>query len=186
MSELHQTGRSMVNRHGAEGRESLVGKHLPDIALAASNGETISLAKLDGITVLYIYPKTGRPDQASPPNWNTIPGASGCTPQACSYRDQFDSLRGLGLRYLFGISTQDSDYQKEAVARLHLPFPLLSDRELAFTNALKLPTFEVEEVTFMRRMSMIIRDGVILKVFYPILHPERDAMNIVQALLGIK
>jgi len=176
----------MINRQGVEGSAHLVGKRLPDVALAASNGETISLARLDGVTVLYIYPKTGRPDQASPPNWNTIPGASGCTPQACAYRDQFDSLRGLGVRHLFGISTQDSDYQKEAAARLHLPFPLLSDSERAFTNALQLPTFEVEGVTFMRRMSMIIRDGVILKVFYPILHPERDAMNIVQALLSTK
>ena len=125
---------------------------------------------------------TGRPDVSLPQNWDSIPGARGCTPQSCSFRDHFSELKELGVDHLFGLSTQSTSYQKEAAERLHLPFPLLSDEALLFAKALKLPTLEVEGMTLIKRMSMIIRDGMIERVFYPIFPPDQDATNIIKAL----
>jgi len=121
----------------------LAGMKLPDLALPATRGGAINLALLPGRTVLYIYPRTGVPGVDLPPGWDDIPGARGCTPQSCSFRDHFAELKALGVAHVFGLSTQDTDYQREAAERLHLPFPLLSDAELKFTRALDLPTFTV-------------------------------------------
>ena len=155
--------------------DHLTGLALPDIALAATDGSRVNLSRLSGRTVVYIYPRTGRPGQAMPTGWNGIPGARGCTPQSCSFRDHFDELRALGVRQLYGLSTQDSDYQREAVERLHLPFAILSDADFALQRALRLPTFTVDGMTLIKRMALVIDDGVIAKVFYPVFPPDRSA-----------
>jgi peroxiredoxin len=157
----------------------LAGLALPDVTLTATDGAGINLARLPGRTVVYIYPRTGRPGQALPTGWNGIPGARGCTPQSCSFRDHFDELRSLGVRQLYGLSTQDSDYQREAVERLHLPFAILSDAEFALQRALRLPTFEVDGMVLLKRMVLVIDDGRIAKVFYPVFPPDRSAAEVV-------
>jgi peroxiredoxin len=157
----------------------LTGLALPDVTLAATDGAKVNLSRLAGRTVVYIYPRTGRPGQAMPTGWNAIPGARGCTPQSCSFRDHFDELRGLGVRQLYGLSTQDSDYQREAVERLHLPFAILSDADFALQRALRLPTFEVDGMVLLKRMALVIDDGRITKVFYPVFPPDRSAAEVV-------
>src|SRR3954451_19167149 len=118
----------------------LTGMRLPDIALAATDGASVNLSRLAGRTVVYVYPRTGRPGQALPTGWDAIPGARGCTPQSCSFRDHFSEIKSAGADHLFGLSTQDSGYQHEVAERLHLPFALLSDARLELTHALNLPT----------------------------------------------
>src|SRR5215472_3444771 len=134
----------------------LAGMRLPSLPLAATDGAKVDLARLAGRTVLYIYPRTGRPGVALPVGWDAIPGARGCTPQSCSFRDHFAELKALGVTHLFGLSTQDTDYQREAVDRLHLPFAILSDAGLQFAHALDLPTFEVAGITLLKRMALVI------------------------------
>jgi peroxiredoxin len=128
--------------------------------------------------VIYIYPRTGRPDQEAPTGWNEIPGARGCTPQSCAFRDHYEELRRAGAAQVFGLSTQDTAYQREAVERLHLPFELLSDEKLAFARALRLPTFEVDGMKLIKRITLIARDGAIVKVFYPVFPPDRNATDV--------
>jgi peroxiredoxin len=161
----------------------LAGLALPDIALPATDGSMVNLSKLAGRTVVYIYPRTGRPGEAMPEGWDAIPGARGCTPQSCSFRDRFGALRDLGVARVFGLSAQDSDYQREAAKRLHLPFPLLSDGDLRLARALALPTFEAAGMTLLKRMALVIDDGIIAKVFYPVFPPDRSA-EAVTAWLG--
>lgn len=153
----------------------LAGMKLPDLALAATDGEAVNLSRLGGRTVVYIYPRTGRPGQALPEGWDAIPGARGCTPQSCGFRDHFADLRAAGVDQLYGLSTQDSAYQREAVARLHLPFAILSDADLAFTRALGLPTFEAGGMTLLKRLTLVIDAGTIRHVFYPVFPPDRSA-----------
>jgi peroxiredoxin len=153
----------------------LAGVRLPAVPLAATSGEQVDLSKLPGRTVVYIYPRTGGPGVALPDGWDAIPGARGCTPQSCSFRDHFAELQALGVAHLFGLSTQDTDYQREAVDRLHLPFPILSDARLQLAQALRLPTFEAAGTTLLKRMVLIADDGVIAKVFYPVFPPDESA-----------
>lgn len=160
----------------------LQGLRLPAVPLISTGGRTVDLAALAGRSVVYGYPRTGRPDQALPTGWNAIPGARGCTPQSCAFRDHYQELRGLGVGNLFGLSTQDSAYQREAAERLHLPFELLSDEKLEFAKALKLPTFSVDGMTLIRRLTLILRDGVIEKVFYPVFPPDANAPEVVSWL----
>ena len=159
--------------------DHLTGFALPDIALTASDGARVNLSRLAGRTVVYLYPRTGRPGQALPTGWNAIPGARGCTPQSCSFRDHFNELRALGVRQLYGLSTQDSDYQREAVERLHLPFAILSDADFALQRALRLPTFTVDGMVLLKRMALVIDDGTITKAFYPVFPPDRSAAEVV-------
>jgi peroxiredoxin len=161
---------------GAAGH--LTGTRLPDLVLPATDGAQVNLARLGGRTVAYIYPRTGRPGQPLPEGWDGIPGARGCTPQSCGFRDHFADLKRLGVAQLFGLSTQTTDYQREAVERLHLPFAILSDAELQLTCALKLPTFEVAGMTLIKRMAWVIDDGVITKVFYPVFPPDQSAEEV--------
>jgi peroxiredoxin len=160
----------------------LTGAKLPDITLQATDGTQVNLAGLKGRTVVYIYPRTGRPGQALPTGWNDIPGARGCTPQSCSFRDHFAELKRLGVAQLFGLSTQDLDYQREAAERLHLPFAILSDADLKLTRALNLPTFQVDGMTLIKRMAFVIDDGVITHVFYPVFPPDQSAEEVVAFL----
>jgi peroxiredoxin len=164
--------------------DHLTGLALPDVTLAATDGSRVNLSRLAGRTVVYIYPRTGRPGQAMPTGWNGIPGARGCTPQSCSFRDHFDELRALGVRQLYGLSTQDSDYQREAVERLHLPFAILSDADFALQRALRLPTFAVDGMVLLKRMALVIDDGMIGKVFYPVFPPDRSATQVAAWLRG--
>ena len=157
----------------------LAGAKLPPLPLAATDGSKVDLSALRGRTVVYVYPRTGRPGQDLPDGWDAIPGARGCTPQSCSFRDHFAELKQLGVARVFGLSTQDSDYQREAVDRLHLPFPVLSDGELKLTRALNLPTFTVAGMTLLKRMVFVIDDGVMSKVFYPVFPPDKSAEEVV-------
>src|SRR5260221_6283037 len=150
----------------------LAGMQLPEVALQATDGTQVDLARLAGRTVVYIYPRTGRPGVALPDGWDAIPGARGCTPQSCSFRDHFAELKALGVAHLYGLSTQDTGYQREAVDRLHLPFAILSDAGLQLTHSLGLPTFEVAGMTLLKRMVLVIDDGVIAKAFYPVFPPD--------------
>lgn len=157
----------------------LEGMSLPDVTLSATQGGPVNLSSLDGLTVIYVYPMTGRPDRDLPDGWDQIPGARGCTPQSCSFRDHFAELRSWDVKHLFGLSTQTPSYQAEAAERLHLPFPLLSDVDLALGEALDLPGMEVEGNHLHKRLTMIARDGMIVKVFYPVFPPDQDAENVI-------
>jgi peroxiredoxin len=158
--------------------DHLMGMSLPSVPLSSTAGRVVDLAGLAGRTVVYCYPRTGRPDQDPPTGWNAIPGARGCTPQSCGFRDHYQELRRVGAR-VFGLSTQDTDYQREAVERLHLPFELLSDAELAFAHALRLPLFEVEAMMLIKRLTLIIADGRIDKVCYPVFPPDANAAEMI-------
>jgi peroxiredoxin len=162
----------------------LPGLPLPDLALMATDDTSVNLSTLEGRTLVYAYPRTGRPGQALPDGWDAIPGARGCTPQSCAFRDHYAELKSLGVGHLFGLSTQDTEYQREAVARLHLPFPILSDEKLAFARALELPTFEVAGMTLLKRMALVIDDGVVTKVFYPVFPPDKSAATVRDWLRG--
>lgn len=161
--------------------DHLEGIRLPSVPLAATNGQSVDLATLPGRTVVYCYPRTGRPDEPSPDGWDAIPGARGCTPQSCAFRDHYAELRGLGAE-VFGLSTQDTAYQREAAERLHLPFPLLSDAELRLASALRLPTFMVAGMTLLKRVTLLVRDGQIEKVWYPVFPPDKNAGEVVRWL----
>ena len=155
----------------------LEGRHLPALALPATDGRTVQLSTLPGLQVIYIYPMTGRPGVPLPEGWDAIPGARGCTPQSCAFRDHHAELAALGAG-VFGLSTQDSDYQREAAERLHLPFPLLSDAGLTLRDALKLPVFEADGRTLYRRLTLIAERARIVKVFYPVFPPDRNAADV--------
>ena len=156
--------------------EHVPGLRLPALTLAATDGQQVNLAERRGRTVVYTYPRTGRPGEPLPTGWDAIPGARGCTPQSCAFRDHHAELRALGAE-LFGLSTQPTDYQLEAAERLHLPFALLSDADLAFTRALRLPTFEVDGLTLIKRLTLIVDDGWVSGVLYPVFPPDRSAAD---------
>jgi peroxiredoxin len=156
---------------------------LPQIVLNTTGGEVVDLSQLAGRTVIYAYPWKKRPDGPLPDGWVTIPGAAGCTPQSCAFRDHASEIRAAGATHLFGLSTQDSAYQREAVDRLQLPFPLLSDQQLCFTNALSLPTFVAAGMTLLRRLTMIINNGRIEHVFYPVFPPDQNAADVLAWLM---
>ncbi|MDD5297533.1 MAG: peroxiredoxin [Rhodocyclaceae bacterium] len=152
----------------------LEGCRLPELALPATDGTTVELSSLSGRWVIYVYPMTGKPGVPLPEGWDGIPGARGCTPQSCGFRDHHAELKALNTG-VYGLSSQTSDYQKEVHDRLHLPFELLSDVSLALKAALRLPTFPVAGMELYRRLSLIVEEGQIRKVFYPVFPPDRSA-----------
>lgn len=160
------------------GARHLPGVRLPDLALPATDGTSVNLGKLPGRTVVFAYPMTGRPGVALPGGWDLIPGARGCTPHACAFRDLHAELKAAGADHVFGLSTQSPDYQKEAAERLHLPFPLLSDARQELAGALTLPVMEVEGHVLLKRLALVADDGVIVKVFYPVFPPDRNAGDV--------
>lgn len=163
--------------------DHLPGKVLPWIPLMSTSGPSVVLADVPGRVIVYCYPRTGRPGEDPPLGWNQIPGATGCTPQSCAFRDVHAQLKALGVR-LYGLSTQETDYQREVVARLHLPFDLLSDSTLALTKALQLPTFDIASTTFIKRLTLVVAGGRIEKVFYPVFPPDANAGEVVEWLLS--
>lgn len=161
----------------------LIGMAIPAVTLRATDDTTITLAELSGRTVLFGYPRTGEPGKiALVEDWDMIPGARGCTPQTCAFRDLFAELKVAGARQVFGVSTQDNDYQTEMATRLHLPFPVLSDEDLQLANGLRLPTMQVAGLTMLKRIALVIDDGVIRHVFYPVFPPDRNAGDVLQWL----
>lgn len=160
----------------------LVGVRMASVPLRATSGDMIDLSALSGRMVVYAYPRTGKPGVESPHGWDMIPGARGCTPQSYSFRDHFAELMALGVDHLFGLSTQDIDYQREAAERLHLPFAILSDEHLKLTHAMNLPTFETSGMTLLKRFTLMINDGAVEHVFYPVFPPDRSASDVVEWL----
>jgi peroxiredoxin len=156
----------------------LPGLRLPSVPLPSTAGGVVDLAALRGRAVVYCYPMTGRPGVPLPDGWDAIPGARGCTPQSCAFRDHYAELCALGGE-VFGLSAQDTAYQREARDRLHLPFALLSDEDLAFTRALRLPTLEVEGLTLIKRLTLVLRDGRVEHVFYPVFPPDANAGEVI-------
>ena len=150
---------------------------VPALALPATNGHQVRLDQLRGRTVLFCYPRTGRPDEELPPGWNAIPGARGCTPEACGFRDTHAQFTDIGVRVL-ALSTQDSAYQREMAERLHLPFPVLSDERLELARELGLPTLETSGMTLLKRLTLVIDDGNITHVFYPVFPPDGHAAEV--------
>jgi peroxiredoxin len=159
----------------------LTGRHFPDLPLPSTSGARINLRQKPGLVVLYAYPMTGRPGVPLPARWDEIPGARGCTPESCGFRDHHAEIRRFGAE-VFGLSTQSTDYQREVRERLHLPFDLLSDETFAFSEALALPTFEIASMRLLRRVTFIGFSGVIERVFYPIFPPDRHAADVVSFL----
>ena len=163
--------------------DHLTGMSLPELALPATSGQAVDLSVLPGRTVVYAYPRSGRPGEPSlVEGWDLIPGARGCTPETCGFRDHHAELRAAGAN-VFGLSTQDTDYQRELADRLHLPFAILSDVELELTGALRLPTFEVAGRRLLRRLTLVITAGAVEHVFYPVFPPDTHAGEVL-AWLG--
>ncbi len=157
----------------------LIGTALPPVSLLTTDKTRVTLAELSGRTVVFGYPRTGEPGKISiVDDWDMIPGARGCTPQTCSFRDLFSDLKAAGAQHVFGLSTQDNGYQSEMAERLHLPFPVLSDDGLELTRALNLPTMEVAGLTLIKRLALIVDDGRITHVFYPVFPPDRNAGDV--------
>jgi peroxiredoxin len=157
----------------------LVAMAWPDVRLPASDGALVNLAGGRGRTIVYAFPRTGQPGKALPTGWDAIPGARGCTPQSCGFRDHFAELKSHGVSALYGLSTQTREDQQEVATRLHLPFALLSDARLELQRALRMPTFSVDGMTLLKRLTMVLDDGVITKVFYPVFPPDRSAAAVV-------
>ncbi|MEZ5820028.1 MAG: peroxiredoxin [Xanthobacteraceae bacterium] len=161
------------------GAAHLRGTKLPSVSLCATNDTAVDLSQLAGRTVVFAYPRTGEPGKVSlVDDWDMIPGARGCTPQTCSFRDLFADLKAAGANHVFGLSTQSNPYQAEMALRLHLPFPVLSDEQLKLTEALRLPTMEVAGLTLIKRLALVIDDGRISHVFYPVFPPDRNAGDV--------
>ncbi len=159
----------------------LLGMQLPNISLASTQGDEVNLSLLSGLTVIYIYPMTGRPGVPLPDGWDQIPGARGCTPQACAFRDHSAELEQLNT-WVFGLSTQSVAYQREVAERLHLPFALLSDESLAFAKSLSLPTMDIEGQTLIKRITLVCDNHEIVQVFYPVFPPDASANQVINWL----
>ncbi|MCK4823139.1 peroxiredoxin [bacterium] len=160
----------------------MVGNSLPSVRLAATTGEDIDISKLLGITVVYAYPRTSPPNEPPIEGWDKIQGARGCTPQSKGYAARYTDLKQAGVGAIFGLSTQDTAYQAEAVDRMELPFPILSDEKLELATAIGLPTFEAGGMTLLTRLSLIIQDGKLRKIFSPIDNPAENAADMLRYL----
>jgi peroxiredoxin len=157
--------------------DHLEGMLLPSLLLETSSGRSLNLSEVEGIVVIFFYPMIGSPDSPPMADWNDIPGARGCTPETCSYRDAYQQLTELGAQ-IFGASAQAIDEQREAASRLELPFELLNDSAFVFTESLKLPTFEYHGIKMIKRLTLVIVSGVIRKVFYPVFPPNENVVHV--------
>lgn len=161
--------------------DHLIGMKLPDIDLPATDGSVVNLSEQKRKTVVYCYPMTGKPGIPLPEGWDEIPGARGCTPQSCSFRDHHSELSALGAD-VFGLSAQDTEYQREMAERLHLPFLVLSDANFKFCELMRLPTFEVSGMRLLKRVTMIAESNIVVKVHYPIFPSDSDAAWVIEQL----
>jgi peroxiredoxin/DNA-binding transcriptional MerR regulator len=160
----------------------LPGTSVPHLTLPTTDGEQVDLARLPRRAVVYIYPLSGRPDVDLPHGWDTIPGARGCTTEACDFRDHHQQLLAAGAGAVVGLSSQDTDYQRELVHRLRLPFPMLSDTRLQLADGLQLPTFVAGGLPLYKRLTLVITDGTIQHAFYPIFPPNEHAQQVLRWL----
>ncbi|MEN3347478.1 MAG: hypothetical protein V7632_1113 [Bradyrhizobium sp.] len=161
------------------GAAHLTGMTIAPVRLRATNDTSVMLSALKGRTVVFGYPRTGEPGKIGlVDDWDMIPGARGCTPQTCAFRDLFAELKAAGASHVFGLSTQSNQYQTEMASRLHLPFPVLSDEALELTRAMKLPTMSVAGLTLIKRLALVIDDARITHVFYPVFPPDRNASDV--------
>lgn len=161
--------------------DHLWGQSLPSLSLPATSGEAVDLGRLKGPAVIFCYPMTGKPEQPPMIGWNNIPGARGCTPQCCAFRDRFQDFAALGVS-VYGVSSQPLAQQQEAVERLRLPYALLNDADQALTRALSLPTFEYDGATYIKRLTLWVDGGEIRKVWYPVFPPHLNATDILAEL----
>jgi len=166
--------------------DHLPGTAMPSIHRTATAGPEVDVAEAsgDGRAVFFFYPRSGRPDEPPIPGWDDIPGARGCTPQSCAFRDHFAEFEALGVG-VFGVSAQDTEYQREFAQRTHLPYPLLSDADLALTDALRLPTFEVSRMRLIKRLTLVVSNARIEKVFYPVFPPDKNAEEVLEYLKSV-
>lgn len=165
--------------------DHLKNQRLPAISLHATHGSVINLSDIAGLLVIYCYPMTGQPNVPLPEGWDQIPGARGCTPQSCAFRDHYQEIRALGAEVL-GLSVQSTEYQTEMADRLHLPFPVVSDVNYAFQKALNLPLFETAGMRLLKRITLIASDGVIKAVHYPVFPSDSDPDWVLDALRNFR
>jgi len=164
--------------------DHLPGAALPELVLAATDGTTVPLReRTAGPTVLFFYPRTGRPDESAPIGWNEIAGARGCTPQSCGFRDTYVEFQARGVA-IYGVSTQSTEYQQEFATRMHVPYALLSDEHFALTHALRLPTFEFASMRLLKRMAWYCEGSRIVQVFYPVFPPDQNAAEVLRWLVA--
>jgi peroxiredoxin len=161
--------------------QHLLGLKLPNLELMSTNGSKVNLSLIQGFLVVYCYPMTGVPNTDLPVGWDDIPGARGCTPQSCAYRDHYGQLQALNAE-VFGLSVQSTEYQQEMVGRLHLPFMVLSDADLKLQKALNLPTLQVGTMTLIKRLTIIAKNGVIKAVHYPVFPSDSDPVWVIEYL----
>jgi peroxiredoxin len=159
----------------------LEGLQLPDVSFKSTSGELVNLSRYQQKLVIYVYPLTGRSDVALPEGWDEIPGARGCTPQACDFSNHYQELQALNT-VVYGLSSQSTEYQSELKNRLHLPFDLLSDIDFLLRNTLRLPTFTVNALLLYKRITLIAEQAIIKKVFYPVFPPDQNARQVIDWL----
>lgn len=162
--------------------DHLPGMALPQVTLPTTTGSRVDLSSLSGLNILYVYPMTGRPGAPLPEGWDSVPGARGCTPESCGFRDHIADLRQVGVSEVFGVSSQSTDVQREARDRLLLPFELVSDGDFAWAEMLGLPTFTLGSGRFHCRLTLVVRDGRIVQVFYPVFPPDTHAASVLRVL----
>jgi peroxiredoxin len=178
--DLHQLPPNLPAPADDGACDHLPGAQVPSVRLQSTAGRWVDLAEIAARpAVFFVYPRTGEPGRAAGPEWDAIPGARGCTPQSCGFRDHFAELGALGVAQLYGLSTQTPDDQREVAQRLHLPFTLLSDAQLELQRALNLPTFAVDGMTLLKRLTLVLDDGTITKVFYPVFPPDKSAAEVI-------
>jgi peroxiredoxin len=178
-TNLNQLPANLPRPKDDGGARHLKGMALPDLELPSTSNRRVNLSKIAAPrVVIYAYPMTGRPDRQLPQGWDDIPGARGCTPETCGFRDHHKDLAKLGAD-VYGLSTQDTPYQQEMVKRLEVPFEVLSDEHLTFAQALRLPTFSVDGMTLLKRLTLVARGGRIEQVFYPVFPPDKHAEEVI-------
>ena len=173
MTDINKLPENLPVPEDDGGSAHLIRSKIASIELRSTNGLNVDLGSIKGKVVIYCYPMTGRPDVPLPDGWNEIPGARGCTPQSCSYRDHYKEFQELGVE-VYGLSTQTTDYQKEMVDRLSLPFNVLSDSQMELTQAINLPTFVVTGMVLLKRLTMVVDDSMIKSVHYPVFPSDSD------------
>lgn len=184
MDAYHQLPPDLPTPSDDGAASHLRGLPLPSVTLTSTDGRDIDLSQLSDRVVLFAYPMTGVPGVALPVGWDDVPGARGCTPEACSFRDHFDDLQSAGVTSIFGLSAQDTDYQREVRERLHLPFPMLSDGRFLVAEALGLPTFTIDDMRYYARLTMVVGAGIIEHVFYPVFPTDQHASEVLSWVNG--